>query len=169
MPADTIYGLSARALDEDAVNRVRAVKERSSHKPFIVLISDEHQIDELGLKRPEGFEKAAKHWPGPLSIILDAPNTPEFLHCGTYSLAVRLPDEKQLLDLIRRTGPIISTSANPEGKEPAHSYKEARDYFGESLDFYVDAGETRDAKSSTLVRVSGGQVEVIRQGAVTIK
>jgi L-threonylcarbamoyladenylate synthase len=166
LPSDTIYGLSCMALNEKAVERLHKLKDRSTHKPFIVLISDIKMLDLLSIseKQTEIFEK---YWPGPLSTILPS-KAPAFLTRGTASLAVRLPDHQELRDLIDKIGPIISTSANIEGGSPIHYVAEARKLFGNKLDFYVDAGEL-DNPPSTLVAVDSGQLKVIRQGAVKIK
>lgn len=79
-----------------------------------------------------------------------------------------MPDYPQLLDLIGRVGPIISTSANPTGQKPAINMQEAKNYFGDSLDFYMDAGNISGAPS-TIARLKNGKLEVIRVGSLKIK
>ncbi|MDB5161057.1 MAG: hypothetical protein JWO96_437 [Candidatus Saccharibacteria bacterium] len=165
MPSDTVYGLSALAANKLAVKKIHTIKSRSYHRPFIVLISDISQLEELGISINDA-EPAFKYWPGPLSIICPAA-APEYLELGTGSLAVRLPDNEELIRLVDRTGPLISTSANLEGQETVHTVEEAREIFGDKLDFYVDAGEI-DSKVSTIIKVQGDTLEVIRQGAVKI-
>jgi L-threonylcarbamoyladenylate synthase len=83
-------------------------------------------------------------------------------------LAVRVPDNFELRNLIKKTGPIVSTSANLRGQEPAKTVKEARKYFGDRLDFYVDAGHL-DSQPSTLVKIENNKLKVVRQGAYEIK
>jgi len=106
------------------------------------------------------------YWPGPFSVIFKS-DAPEYLTRGTQSLAVRLPDYPDLLSLINKTGPLISTSANLKGAPPAASVKEALAVFNGSLDFYVDAGQL-DNQPSTLARFTDGRLDVVRQGAVKI-
>lgn len=167
MPADTIYGLSARALDESAVEKVHALKQRDAGKPCIVLISNNTQLLELGVVPPPRLV-TDKYWPGALSIECDAKSAPAWLHRGTNAFAVRLPDYPELQKLIDQVGPIISTSANLQGEPPINSVAEAREKFGESLDFYVDIGDRGQRAASTLIAIRNGQPEVIRQGALII-
>jgi L-threonylcarbamoyladenylate synthase len=166
LPTDTIYGLSASALSKDAVEQVHELKERDN-RPLIVLIANIEQLGKLGINQ-ERAEKADKYWPAPISVIFESPNIPEWLSMGTASLAVRVPDNFELRNLIKKTGPIVSTSANLRGQEPAKTVKEARKYFGDRLDFYVDAGHL-DSQPSTLVKIENNKLKVVRQGAYEIK
>ena len=166
LPTDTIYGISALAMDESAVERIHKIKARDSDKPLIVLISDIKMLDLLSIPK----EQAAivkKYWPGPLSLEFQAPDSPPWLHRGLKHFAIRMPNDPGLLKLISGVGPIVSTSANLQGREPVKNVSEARETFGEQLDFYVDKGDL-DNPPSTLAIIKAGKLEVIRQGAVKI-
>jgi L-threonylcarbamoyladenylate synthase len=167
IPSDTIYGLSASALNKEAVMRLHELKERPPYKPFILLISSLNQLQQLGIEQKEA-EPVKKYWPGTLSAILNSPEAPDWLQLGGGTLAVRLPADKTLCELISQIGPIVSTSANPDSQTPATSFKEAEGYFDDQLDFYVDQGELTGRLPSTLVKVSNGKLEVVREGAVKI-
>lgn len=167
LPSDTIYGLSALALNEQAVERIHRLKVRDSSKPLIVLIAKIEQLDDLGLKK-EQAELVEQYWPGPLSVIFKSENIPEWLQLGTKSLAVRMPGYLELCDLIAKIGPIISTSANLQGQKPAESAAEAQKIFGGKLDFYVDMGKL-EGQPSTLVVIENGKLKVVRQGACKIQ
>lgn len=143
------------------------LKDRSQGKPFIILIADTKMLDSLSINQ-ESALPAKPYWPGPLTLIVGAPKAPDWLRLGLDTLAVRMPDDKKLLELIRRTGPLISTSANPEGEVPAKNAEEGLEYFGDKLDFYVDAGSLT-GQASTIASVNNGKLQVIRQGAVNIK
>jgi len=165
MPSDTIYGLSCRALDEAAVERLHKLKGRDKAKPFIVLVSSTTQLIDVGIITTD-VAPALRYWPGRLTLICSAVNAPLWLHCGTKSLAIRQPDDKELRNLVTKVGPIISTSANLAGSQPAQSAAEARQYFSDKLDFYVDMGEIK-SPPSTIAKVEDGKLVVIRQGAFT--
>jgi len=165
LPTDTIYGLSCRALDAAAVGKIHKLKDRSAHKPFIILISDIKMLDLLSISS-EQAKITEQYWPGPLSVILSS-QAPDFLTLGTASLAVRMPDSPNLIELISRTGPITSTSANLEGEQPVQSVPAAQRLFGDKLDFYVNAGNL-DNPPSTLAEIKDGKLEVVRQGAAKI-
>ena len=166
MPSDTIYGLSCRALDEQAVGRAQKLKKRDSNKPLIVLISDVEMLNLLSISSSE-VEPAKKYWPGPLTLICSAPRAPGWLQLGTKTLAVRIPSNKDLVNLIQKVGPIVSTSANLQGQKPLTTAAKAIKVFGEKLDFYIDAGKLT-GKPSTLVEVEDGKLKIIRQGAMKL-
>jgi L-threonylcarbamoyladenylate synthase len=163
LPTDTIYGLSALALNEKAVGRVHELKQRDDGKPLVVLIGELKQLSELGLPLAHA-ELVKDHWPAPLSMIFESSNIPEWLHKKTRSLAVRLPKHNDLIELIKKVGPVVSTSVNPQSMKPATSAEEAKKYFGNRLDFYVDAGKI-NGQPSTLAKIENGKIEIIRQGA----
>jgi L-threonylcarbamoyladenylate synthase len=166
LPTDTIYGLSCRALSEGAVNRVRHLKGRDNNKPLIVLISDIEMLKTLRIN-PHQADVVKPYWPGPLSLEFRAAEAPPWLHRGLEHFAIRLPDNDGLRELVRKTGPIISTSANLQGDPPVNSVPAARTIFGDQIDFYVDAGKLNNP-SSTLAVVNNGKLEVVRPGAVKI-
>jgi L-threonylcarbamoyladenylate synthase len=166
LPTDTIYGLSCRALDERAVERLHKLKERDSNKPFIVLISDIKMLDLLSISK-EQASVIKKYWPGALSLEFQTPSAPKWLHRGLYHFAIRMPDYPELRKLIDQVGPIVSTSANLQGEPPFNSVDKARQVFGGKLDFYVDVGELNNP-ASTLAVIKDGLLVVERQGAVKI-
>jgi L-threonylcarbamoyladenylate synthase len=166
LPTDTIYGLSCSSLNEAAVKRIHSLKRRDKRKPFVVLISDTTQLGELGIISTD-VAQALRYWPGKLTIICEAKKAPNWLEMGTGTLAVRQPALGELRSLIARTGPIVSTSVNLAGQEPATDTKSAQKYFGDKLDFYVDSGKL-SGEPSTIVKASFGKLEVLRPGAVKI-
>ena len=106
-----------------------------------------------------------KLWPGKVSIILDCPSEKfHYLHRGTKTLAFRLPNKKSLIDLLKKTGPLAAPSANLEGQPPAKTIKEAKRFFENKIDFYVNAGKL-DSLSSTLIEITGGRITLLRKGA----
>lgn len=167
MPSDTIYGLSARAEDQAAVEKLHKLKKRDSIKPFIVLISDISQLTRLNVKL-NNLEPVEKYWPGALSVVFEAPAAPAWLTRSTGSLAVRLPDSPALRDLISRVGPIVSTSANKAGQPAIDNPRQAQLAFGENLDFYVDGGKLANRLPSTIIKLNSSGIEVLRPGAVKI-
>jgi L-threonylcarbamoyladenylate synthase len=166
LPTDTIYGLSGRAEDYEAVERLHKLKGRAGNKPFIILISNIKMLDLLSISDKQA-SAVKNYWPGALSVVFPAPDAPAWLHRGAGSLAVRLPDYPELIRLIDKTGPLVSTSANLPDQPPARTVSEAKELFGSQLDFYVDAGEL-SGPPSTLAALSDNVLRVIRQGAVRI-
>jgi L-threonylcarbamoyladenylate synthase len=85
----------------------------------------------------------------------------EFLSRGTDSIAFRLPSDERVRELLKRTGPLVAPSANLEGQPPATDIVSAKNYFGDAVDFYLDAGEL-EGKASTLIRIDDDGETLIR-------
>lgn len=166
MPSDTIYGLSCRAQDKRAVDRLKDLKERDGSKAFIVLINDVEMLDLLSIYKKQ-VEPAEKYWPGPLTLECDTHMAPVWLPKINGHFGIRIPNKPDLLELISKVGPLVSTSANRSGESPAQTADEAQRVFGKKLDFYVDQGPLQGLPS-TLARINNGQLEVLRQGAVKL-
>lgn len=166
LPTDTIYGLVGSALSQQAVERIYKLKSRTPSKASIILISS---IDDLKLFYIQLTEEVKKFlekiWPNPVSVILSCPKDKfAYLHRGTKTLAFRIPKNKKLLELLKQTGPLIAPSANPEGQPPAEDIGQAKDYFKDSVDFYLDGGKL-SSPPSTLIEIQNGKVIVLREGA----
>jgi L-threonylcarbamoyladenylate synthase len=158
---DTLYGIVASAHSQNAVERVYEVKGRTPSKPPIILIAS---VDDLPMKYGEEVTKVLNEsWPGKVSIILPVEGAPEWLTRGGSTLAYRVPDDANLRELLKLTGPLIAPSANPEGLRPAKNMQEAVNYFGDSVDFYVDGGIVTDDTPSQLYELrSDGTKERLR-------
>ncbi|HVV25620.1 MAG TPA: L-threonylcarbamoyladenylate synthase [Candidatus Saccharimonadales bacterium] len=167
IPTDTVYGVVARAADKAAVERLYRLKRREA-KPGTLVAADIDQLESLGLKR-RYLTAVEQYWPGPVSVIIPCADPAlSYLHRGKMSLAVRIPDDKNLQALLAQTGSLLTSSANQPGQPPATTVSEAKKYFGDQVDFYADGGDLSARKPSTIIRVVDDAIEIIRQGAVTI-
>lgn len=166
IPTDTLYGIVARAHDRAAVERVYEIKGRSPDKPCIILINRLERLSDFGISLSENERNILnKVWPGKVSVIL--PCTREdltYLHRGTNTLAFRLPADNKLQVFLSETGPLIAPSSNREGKSSAKTITEARDYFGEKVDFYIDGGELL-GEPSTLIEINDAKLHILRAGS----
>lgn len=167
MPTDTLYGVVARATDEAAVARLYDLKKREG-KPGTLIAANIEQLEELGLKH-RYLKAVEQFWPSSISVVIPASDPSlKYLHQGKMSLAVRIPKYKDLQKLLRQTGPLLTSSANTPGSEPAVTIAQARQYFGDKVDFYIDGGDLTGRQPSTLIRIIDDAVEVLRQGAAKI-
>lgn len=166
IPTDTVYGVVARAADQQAVERLYQVKRREA-KPGTIIAANIDQLVGLGLKR-RYLTAVEQWWPGALSVVIPCGDELSYLHRDLRSLAVRIPDKADLLGLLETTGPLLTSSANHPGQPTAHTVAEAKDYFGDEVDFYADGGDLSDHQPSTVVRIIDDAIEVLRPGAVKI-
>lgn len=166
LPSDTVYGVMARAEDQEAVNKLYALKKREN-KPGTIVAASVDQLVELGLKR-RYLTAVEQYWPNPLSIVIPSGFELGYLDQGKMSLAVRIPDDKEFIALLEKTGPLVTSSANTPGDPPAETIEQAKKYFGDKVDFYVDGGKISNEHSSTVIRIVDDAIEVLRQGAFKI-
>jgi L-threonylcarbamoyladenylate synthase len=166
---DTFYGLGADPLNRNAVVRVRELKGREDDKPILLLISDADEVDRF-IEQSEFFKMvAAGHWPAPLTLIGVAhTEVPIELTAGTHSLGVRLPDDEEVRTLVRACGgALTATSANLSGQPPARTPQEVQNYFPQGIDLIIDGGEVTATEPSTVLDLSGSEVRLVREGALT--
>ncbi len=167
IPTDTVYGIVGRASDEEAVARLYALKKRDN-KPGTLIAANLEQLEALGLKR-RYLKAVEQFWPGAVSVVIPVSNSAlAYLHKGKMSLAVRIPDDVELQQLLEQTGPLVTSSANPAGQPTAVTIQQAKDYFGDQLDFYENGGDLSKREPSTVVRIVDDAVDVLREGAVKV-
>lgn len=164
LPTDTVYGLVCRAADENAVKRLYKLKSRE-YKPGTVIAASIEQLIELGISA-RYLKPVAHFWPNPISIVVPCEPNFEYLHLGKQSLAVRVVTDSPLATLLRDIGPLLTSSSNQPGQPLANTLHEARAYFGDQVDFYVDGGDLSGRPASTIIQVIDDEIEVLRQGTV---
>jgi L-threonylcarbamoyladenylate synthase len=109
------------------------------------------------------FDPAQDFQSDPTSIVLDCIDPSlEYLHRGTNTLAFRLPAQAGLRELLLKTGPLIAPSANLEAEPSSETIEDAKKYFGEAVDLYIDGG-TIKSKASKLIKLhKDGSVDILR-------
>ncbi len=172
-PTETVYGLGAAATAE-GVEGVRALKERGSEKPFLILLPGDgpEETEELGWDE-RSRSLARRHWPGPLTLVLRdvAATYPAGVRSAEGGVAVRVsshPFVEALMRAWRR--PLLSTSANMPGKPPARTAGELsqaiRGRPGADRLWVVDGGALPPSEPSTIVDCTGPAPRVVRAGRI---
>ncbi|OGJ01973.1 hypothetical protein A3I95_01550 [Candidatus Nomurabacteria bacterium RIFCSPLOWO2_02_FULL_44_12] len=147
MPTDTLYGIVGRAQNASTVEKIYKIKKRSPEKKLINLIADWEDIKKFRID-PKKFK--IPQFNEPTSVILE-------------DISFRLPQNENLRELIRKTGPLVAPSANPEDLPPAQNIDEARKYFGNQVDLYIDGG-TITARASKVIRLhADGSITILRE------
>jgi len=163
LPTDTIYGLHAVAGNAEAVARIAELKGREETKPFIVLAASLEQFPQLGIAAaPDVLRALESIWPAPLTAVLPL-REPLPASRGAATLAVRIPALDWLRELVQRTGPLVSTSANRSGEpaivEPKFLARELQD----RLDGIADGGLCT-SEPSAILDLSSAEPRFIREG-----
>jgi L-threonylcarbamoyladenylate synthase len=155
-PTDTVYGLGAAADDEVAQKRIYHIKGRPVGMPLILLVAAESQLENFVHLDSRAEAIMRRWWPGPLTLILHAK--------GGGTLGVRIPKHKVALALLRTTGPLMTTSANLHGKEPAMNPEDAQTLPGVMA--VLDGGVAPGGVASTVLDLTGPEPHVLREGAI---
>lgn len=164
MPTDTLYGIVGQAQSISTVSRIYNLKKRAPEKPCIILIGDIKQLDFFSVFLSEEQKEIIKSFSVPTSIVLDCPDeTFSYLHRGTKTLAFRMPVSQELQDLLLKVGPLVAPSANPEGLSPAKDISEAKKYFNDSVDLYMDGGEIAGKASRVIKLHKDGTMTILRE------
>lgn len=167
IPTDTIYGIVGSALNPQAVEKIYNLRKRSKDKPMIILISEIADIQIFGIDlTSQQNDFLQKIWPNSVSVVLPIISDKyKYLHRGKNSLAFRIPSNKDLLNMLKEVGPLVAPSANYEGDKPSESVNQAKKYFNEEVDFYLDGGEIKSQPSTIIQLDKDGTFEILRAGS----
>ncbi len=167
-PTDTVYGLGCDPFNEAAVRRLFEAKGRES-KAVSVLCASLAKAAELAELSPRAMELARAHWPGALTMVCPAKREfPGLITQGSPDVGVRVPSHQDCIELLTACGGwLTGTSANRSGRPSARDAQEAMRRIGESVDLILDGGHLTGAES-TVVRVSGNEVVLLRTGPVGV-
>ncbi|WP_314962516.1 L-threonylcarbamoyladenylate synthase [Peptostreptococcus stomatis] len=171
-PTETVYGLGANALDEEAAAKIYQAKGRPSDNPLLVHVADKEDVYDL----VENIDNRAKllmdrFWPGPLTIVFKKKDIiPDRTSGGLDTVAIRMPSDQVARDLIRQAGvPIAAPSANISGRpSPTKPEHIIRDMDGR-VDGILVGGSCNYGVESTIVDLSNDVAMVLRPGSITLE
>ena len=168
LPTETVYGLFAQALNEEAVERVYELKQRPRDKALNLNVASLEEIYAFSKNQPSYLEQLYKAFlPGPLTIILQANDrVPAWINSGVETVGFRIPNHPVTLDLIRKYGPLIGPSANLSGKASGTSFQQIMMDFQEQVSG-VEDDAALTGQDSTILDLSGEKALILRQGAIT--
>jgi L-threonylcarbamoyladenylate synthase len=159
VPTETVYGLAAADRNPAALEKLFAAKGRPQDKPIALLAADVEELERHGAQLPPAARRlAGKFWPGPLTLVLDSP-------AGWFGF--RIPDHAVMRALLRGWGGVLAvTSANRSGEPPATTAAAALAALEPYVALALDAGPAAGGVPSTVVKVDGARVEILRAGAI---
>jgi L-threonylcarbamoyladenylate synthase len=169
-PTETVYGLGADAFNAAAVKQIFVAKGRPLDNPMIVHIASVSDLKALTTNVPEEAEQLIeKFWPGPLTLILKkSPDVPDDVTSGLDTVAVRMPQNKIALALIKALGhPVAAPSANLSGRPSGTTAGHVLQDFAGKIDMILDGGPVTVGVESTVLDLSQKPPAILRPGAVT--
>lgn len=169
-PTETVYGIGANGLNEQAVKNIFKAKGRASDNPLILHISEAEMLNEIAEDISElEYKLMDAFWPGPFTIVLNKTDiVPTVVTGGLDTVAVRMPRNKIANRLIHYAGvPIAAPSANISGKPSGTCVEDVYDELKNSMDYIIDGGKCEVGIESTVVKVENGSVRILRPGRIT--
>lgn len=171
-PTETVYGLAARADDPDALDRLYALKNRPDNKPLPLCLAHKHAAESYAEISQTARRLMDAFWPGPLTLVLPALNVfrlaPQVYGPGD-TVALRRPNTP-FIDMLSQLSfhlPLALTSANLSGEAEAHSAMQVNHVMGERVPLIIDGGMLAPARPSTIVKVDGDKLSILRQGDIS--
>ena len=170
LPTDTLYGISANALDPEAAAKVFSIKGREERSPLPIFVSDSEDLFRYGRDVPDAAVRIAEiFWPGKLTIVVRKSDLiPDVVSGGLDTVGLRIPDHPAPREIVAQLGaPITATSANVSGKPALTSAEDVVAELGSRLDLVLDGGILAPSAPSTVIDVTADPPRILRQGALS--
>lgn len=169
-PTETVYGLGASAFNLNAVKNIFKAKGRPADNPLIVHIADISELQLLAKRPPKtAMLLIERLWPGPLTIVLKKKKAvSDIVTAGSDSVAIRMPDNRIALSLIKAAGvPLVAPSANISGKPSPTKAMDVLEDLNGRVDLIIDGGTTKIGIESTVIDITNKPPTILRPGVVT--
>lgn len=169
-PTETVYGLGASALDSSAVKKIFTAKGRPADNPLIVHLSAVEELESVAQNIPDqAYILAESFWPGPLSLVLErAPAVSPLVSAGLETVAVRMPDRSEALNLIKEAKlPVAAPSANLSGSPSPTTYKHVIDDLAGKIDAVIMSMPCAIGVESTVLDLTASRPAILRPGGLS--
>lgn len=169
-PTETVYAIGTNGLDEETIKKLYKIKQRPLDKPTSLLVSDMEMVKNLARDITEKEYKLMKtFFPGPLTIILKKKDiVPNILTENTNTIGIRMPENEIARKLIEYANvPIAAPSANIANRPSGTNIENIINDFKETVDYYIDGGESKIGLGSTIVKIENNVPIILREGSIT--
>ena len=169
-PTETVYGLGANGLDENAVKKIYVAKGRNFNNPINLLVSDMNMIESVAKNiSPLEYKLMESFFPGPFTIILNKKEiVPDIVTANKPYVGVRMPSGIIAKKLVEYAGvPVAAPSANISGKISGTSFQDIFEDFKDKVDCSIDGGNSEIGIESTIVKVIDEIPHILRPGSIT--
>jgi L-threonylcarbamoyladenylate synthase len=166
-PTDTVYGIGCDPYNKDSVRKIYEIKSRKISKPFPVLVYSKDIAERIAFFDEFTKKIVERFWPGPLTVILKLTdeNLKESLNV-TDKIAIRVPNHKCTLELLKKCNFLVGTSANISGHSSFTNPDECFNNF-RKYDVFVDGGIITSKSESTIIEIENEEIKIIREGALS--
>ena len=168
-PTDTVYGIGCDPFNSQAVKKVYEIKSRDNSKSLPVLAYSKEVAEEIVFFDKVSKKLIEKFWPGPLTLILKL--TDEKLKKSlnlTDKIAIRVPNHKCTLEILKGCNFLVGTSANISGQPSFTNPKEGFRNL-EKVDIFVDGGVISSNAESTIIEIENEKIKMIREGQIKLE
>ena len=169
-PTETVYGLGANGLDENAVKKIYKAKGRAQDNPLILHVSNFDMIPKIAQNISDiEYTLMKTFWPGPFTIILERTDiVPDIVTAGLDTVGIRMPSGIIANKLISYADvPIAAPSANVSGRPSGTNISDVFEELSDKVDYIIDGGECEVGLESTVVRVVDGIPNILRPGKIS--
>ena len=171
-PTETVYGIGANALDENAVKKVFEAKNRPLDNPLIVLVSKKEEIKNVA-QNISGIEQILidSFMPGPFTLVLEKKEiVPDIVSAGSNYVGVRIPDNEIIQKIIEKSEvPMVGPSANISGKLSGTKVQDIKEELENKVSAIIDGGQSNIGIESTIVKVIDDVPTILRPGKITLE
>ena len=166
-PTETVYGMGAISTKKEAFEKLAKIKRRPPTKPFTLMCSCLADVARYAEVDVRSIAVMKKYMPGQITLLLKArPGLPEWVTLGTPLIGVRVPDSKELLDLIDKVGaPLLVPSANISGELTSTTFEQTYEVFKSEVPAIIK-GECTSMQASTIVNMGGPEISLVREGPI---
>lgn len=169
-PTETVYGIGANGLDDNAIKKIFVAKNRAQDNPLILHVSNLEMIEKVADELiPLERRLINDFFPGPLTIILKRKgNIPNSVTAGLDTVGVRMPSNRIARDLIELADtPIAAPSANMSGKPSGTNIQDVFNELNDKVDYIIDGGDAKIGLESTVIRIIDNKINILRPGKIT--
>lgn len=167
-PTDTVYGIGCDPYNAEAVKLIFKLKQRNETKPLPLLAFSQQEISKVAYFDDLSVKIAKKFWPGPVTLVLKIKDSKLKQTLKLDDIAVRVPNNRCVLKLLKKCKLIVGTSANisetPSSPDPKKVVNSISGY-----DVFLDGGKIVSLGESTVLKVKKGKIKIIRPGIVSQK
>lgn len=169
-PSDTVLGLFAICSAETKA-KIDDIKKRPSKKPYLLLASSLKQVEELAVVPKLVKKLLYKFWPGPLTCVFKAQESlPDYMCSRGRTVAIRIPDQEEMHDILKEVGYLFSTSANMAKKQIPEILSEIPQELLDKVDIVaVDKSAMYPQSPSTIIDCSTGKIRIVREGIISFE